>query len=303
MVKIVFVLNPAAGKINCTAELRDAIERHMAGDGREYEIYVTSAPGDATIFVNGRASEGAETLFVACGGDGTLKEVAAGAYGHDNSSVAHYPCGSGNDFIKSFGLPAELYKDFNLLLNGESREIDVLESNGDVAVNICSVGFDAKICDSAQKMKRLPFLSGPGAYNLAVFTSLLGRIWGTFRVKVDGEKADGKYTILVAANGSHYGGDFYPVPEADTSDRVLDFLLVKKVSKAIVAKVVGKYKQGRYREIMQYFTKLTGKKMEISSDKPFYVNRDGEVMKTNNITFALAEKRLKFVLPRGKSFA
>lgn len=300
---IVFVLNPAAGKTDSTARLRGIIERHMAGDGREYEIYATSAPGDATRFVRARAQTGRDLLFVACGGDGTLKEVAAGVYGQANASVAHYPCGTGNDFIKHFGMPADTYRDLSLLLNGEPREIDVVDAGGDISVNICSVGFDAKICDAAQRMKRLPFLKGPASYNFAVLTSLLGRIWGSFRVKVDGKKADGEYTILVAANGSHYGGDFLPVPEADVSDGVLDFLLVKKVSKAIVAKVVGKYKQGKYREKMEYFTKLTGKTMEISADRPFYVNCDGEVLKTSSITFALAKKRLRFVLPRRKSFA
>ena len=298
---IVFVLNPAAGKTDSTARLRGIIERHMAGDGREYEIYATSAPGDATRFVRARAQTGRDLLFVACGGDGTLKEVAAGVYGQANASVAHYPCGTGNDFIKHFGMPADTYRDLSLLLNGEPREIDVVDAGGDISVNICSVGFDAKICDAAQRMKRLPFLKGPASYNFAVLTSLLGRIWGAFASRWTAKGRRGVYHTR--------GGQRQPLRRRFSSrargrcfDGVLDFLLVKKVSKAIVAKVVGKYKQGKYREdgiFHQADRQNNGDKRRPPLLRQ--LRRRGFKDQLDNIR--ACQKRLRFVLPRRKSFA
>ncbi|MCE6983484.1 lipid kinase, partial [Pseudomonas frederiksbergensis] len=81
----------------------------------------------------------------ACGGDGTLNECVNGAVGHDNVAVTHFPCGTGNDFIKMFGEEKDRFFDLSDLVRGEVRPLDVMECCGRYAVNICSVGIDARI--------------------------------------------------------------------------------------------------------------------------------------------------------------
>ena len=80
-IRHIFVVNPVAGKGveagPLEAKIRDACEV----SGAEYEIYMTSARWDAVDFVRRRITErrSDETLrFYACGGDGTLCEVATG---------------------------------------------------------------------------------------------------------------------------------------------------------------------------------------------------------------------------------
>ena len=101
--KHIFIVNPHAGATSAVEELRN----ELAGSefGSDYEFYVTKAPLDATKYVRSRCeAEPESTLrFYACGGDGTLNEVASGAIGFSNAEVACYPCGSGNDYIKYYG--------------------------------------------------------------------------------------------------------------------------------------------------------------------------------------------------------
>ena len=82
--KHIFIINPAAGKFDKTAEYTTKIESACAG--LDYEILQTEAPGDATRMAREAAKTGEEIRLYACGGDGTLNEVVAGAAGYDNAA-------------------------------------------------------------------------------------------------------------------------------------------------------------------------------------------------------------------------
>ena len=97
--KHIFIINPAAGKTDKTTEYTAKIE--AACRGLDYEIAVSQGPGDCTRIARKAAETGEEVRLYACGGDGTLNEVVAGAAGFDNAAVTAYVGGSGNDFVRS----------------------------------------------------------------------------------------------------------------------------------------------------------------------------------------------------------
>ena len=103
-IKHVFILNPAAGKSEGKADLHTQIEQVCSARGVDYEIHLTSEPGEATTFVNALCAREPDTQlrFYACGGDGTVNETVNAAAPFGNVSVGIYPCGSGNDFVRNF---------------------------------------------------------------------------------------------------------------------------------------------------------------------------------------------------------
>ena len=101
--KHLFIINPAAGSKDRTEIYRQEIERVCQSQNLAYEIAVSSAPGNCTEIARQAAQSGEEYRMYACGGDGTLNEVVAGAAGYDNVAVTAYVGGSGNDFVKIFG--------------------------------------------------------------------------------------------------------------------------------------------------------------------------------------------------------
>ena len=103
--KHIFLMNPAAGKTEGKQAIEEQVRKACEDAGVVYEIYHTTGPNDATAHVEAccKAEPNEELRFYACGGDGTLNEVAAGAYRYPNASVTVVPCGSGNDFVKVFG--------------------------------------------------------------------------------------------------------------------------------------------------------------------------------------------------------
>ena len=300
--KHLFIINPAAGSRDRTEYYSRQIHDACGSRGLDYEIRVSEAPGGCARLAREAARTGEEYRIYACGGDGTLNEVASGAAGYPNAAVTVFSGGSGNDFVKLFDDPQAFF-DLERLLDCEEAEFDMIRCNDDLALNICSVGLDARIGTDVANYKRLPLLHGFRAYAVSTVVNLFRGIAEHYVVEVNGERVDREHTFVCVCNGRFYGGGFNPVPEADPTDGELDVLLVKKVSLLQVPGVIGKYKAGRYKELPHLVRHLKTKSIKIICDKPTPVNLDGELRTAQEVTMSVADEKIRFFYPRGLSFA
>ena len=294
--KHLFIINPAAGSRDRTKAYTETIEALCKG--LDYRIEVSKAPGHCRDLAREAAESGEEYRIYACGGDGTLNEVAAGAAGYPNAAVTVFSGGSGNDFVKLFSNPKAFF-DLEKLLDAEEATFDMIAMGDDLALNICSVGLDARIGTDVANYKRIPLLQGFRAYAVSTVINLFRRISEHYRVEVDGQVYDGRFTFVCVCNGRFYGGGFNPVPEADPSDGLLDVLLVDKVSLLQVPFIIGKYKNGRYKELKELVRYIRTTQLKITCDKPTPINLDGELRTATETTFRLSDKRLRFFYPKG----
>ena len=297
-----FIINPAAGSRNRTADYSEVIHKLCRERGLDYDIRVSTAPGECRRFAREAAETGKEYRLYACGGDGTLNEVVQGAAGCANVAVTVFSGGSGNDFVKIFDDPQAFFS-LERLLDAEEVTFDLIRCNDEISLNICSVGLDARIGTDVSHYKRLPLLHGFRAYAVSTVVNLFKGISEHYVVEVNGERIDGQHTFICVCNGRFYGGGFNPVPEADPTDGALDVLLVKKVSLLQVPAVIGKYKNGRYKELPKLVRHLKTDAIRILCDKPTPVNLDGEAVTAQVVDMRVAEEKLRFFYPRGLSFA
>lgn len=295
--KHLFIINPAAGSRDHTARYEEEIRRVCDSHGLEYEIAVSQAPGHCTELARKAAQTGEEYRIYACGGDGTLNEVVTGVVGYPNVAVTMYVGGSGNDFVKIFNDTAP-FRDLEQLLDCTEEQFDLIRCNEDVSLNICSVGLDARVGHDVARYKRLPLLSGFRAYAVSALVNIIKGISEHYVVEIDGERIDGKQTMICACNGRFYGGGFCPVPDADPTDGKLEVLLVKKVSRLQVPGVIGKYKNGRYKELKKLVRHFSTDKIRIICDKPTGINLDGERREGKVIEMSVADEKLRFFYPK-----
>lgn len=296
--KHLFIINPAAGSSDGTEKYRKQITEVCDLRGIDYRIEVSAAPGDCTRIAREAAQSGEEYRIYSCGGDGTLNEVVAGAIGYDNVAVTMFAGGSGNDFIRIFNETAP-FRDLERLLDCEEASFDLMRCNGDVSLNICSVGLDARIGTDVSKYKRLPLLQGFRAYALSTVVNTIKGIAEHYVVEIDGETVDADQTLICACNGRFYGGGFNPVPDADPTDGLMDVLLIKKVSRLKVAKVIGKYKNGRYKELPDIIRYFRTDRLVIHCDKSTSINLDGELRLGETVEITVAKEKLRFFYPKG----
>ena len=294
--KHLFIINPAAGSKDRTEVYRQEIERVCKPRELDYEIAVSAAPGNCTELARQAAISGEEYRIYACGGDGTLNEVVAGAAGYDNVAVTAYVGGSGNDFVKIFG-ETEPFRDLEQLLNSKEATFDLVRCNEDISLNICSVGLDARIGTDVSNYKRLPLLSGFRAYAVSTLVNVIRGIAEHYVVEIGGETIDGDQTLICACNGRFYGGGFNPVPEADPADGLLDVLVIKKVSRLKVAKVIGKFKNGKYAQLQDLVKHYKTDHLRILCDGPTSINLDGELRTAQVVDISIAKEKLRFFYP------
>ena len=301
--KHLFIINPAAGKRDQTVRLSTEIRTLCEARGLDFSIRVSKKPGDCAAITREAAASGEECRVYACGGDGTLNEVVCGAAGAAKLAVTHYPCGSGNDFVKNFSEPGA-FADLERLLDPDETLLDLIQvGESDYSLSICSLGIDARIGTSIQRYKHLPMVGGRGAYNLSTVVNLVQGIHRHYVVEVEGRTIDDRFTLICVCNGRFYGGGYEPVPEARPDDGKLEVLLVKKVSRFQVARIIGKYKVGRYAEMPEIFTHFSTDRVRIRCDRDEVVNLDGEARWSRDVEIRLSDKKLRFFYPKGLTLA
>ena len=300
--KHVFIINPNAGKYDSRQRIYDMADALREKHGLDVQCILTKKQGHATELARRLCDSGEELRFYACGGDGTVNEVANGVIGYDNAMTV-IPVGTGNDFLKNFGGAAPLFADAENLWDGPQFPMDAIDVNGRIALTIACSGIDARVAADVHKYSESPLLDGKTSYIASLAVNFLFKgIASHWTVTLDDEVIEDDFSLVAVCNGRYYGGGFMPVAEARMDDGVLNTLVVKKVSRVTFAKFVGPYSKGGYSKFPEYAHCSTPQVIRIHSEKPDIVTcLDGECMTNSDVTIRLSEKKLNFFGPEGCS--
>jgi diacylglycerol kinase (ATP) len=272
------VANPAAGKglaAKAIPQVREAFDRL----GMSYEVIETARAGDASKIARSSDRE----VVVALGGDGTINEVANGIAG-SAKKLGIIPAGSGNDFIKSAGIPHSIKASCELLAQAMIRRVDsgtvTVSRSSDgytstrIFLNGVGIGFDAAV---AKKTTEIHYLAGFSLYLMAVFQTLGSYRAPEFTLNLDHATFLGKNLLIAIGNGRSAGGGFFLTPDAKIDDGLLDACVVQEKNLAQILMLMPLVMRGNHGKV-RGVKFLREKKFEISASAPFYVHADGEVV-------------------------
>ena len=299
--KHMFIINPRAGKKDQTSRIYEMADALREKHGLDCACMLTDRPGGATELARKLAEGGGEVRLYACGGDGTISEVANGIAGFDNAAMTCIPTGTGNDFLKNFGPDAEKFRDAENLWDGDVVPLDLIDCNGRYGLTIACNGIDARVAESVHKYSGSPMLSGRGSYLASVAVNFLFQeIARPWTVWLDGEKQEGKFALISMCNGRYYGGGSIPVPEARMDDGVLHTVIVKKLSKVTFARLFSTYSAGEYRKLPPGLIRVcTAREVRIQAEEEIVTCVDGECFRSREVVMKLADKRVNFFGPKG----
>ena len=304
----VFIINPAAGKGHSQNGLEKEITKAADELGVSYEIYYSSCIGDAERYVRSlcETSVTEPIRFYACGGDGTLNEVANGAVGFENAGIGVIPVGTGNDFVKNFDHKDPFF-DIAAQINGKAIKIDGIKINDKYSINMANMGFDCSVVETVAKIKRRPWISSDFAYIAGVIAEFVKL--PDVKVKsmtVDGERVNKSSLLLcVLANGCFYGGGFHPAPKAELDDGLIDIFYIDRISRLNFINLIGSYKKGTYinnERIMKMATYHKCREVDVDFGGEVSVCVDGEVAKFSRVHIESAPRLFNFILPEGVSY-
>ena len=308
-----FAASSKAASMWCRAEDR------LRADDIPFDAYFTGKSGNATSLTINACSKGCRKL-IAVGGDGTVHDVLDGIMSFiekngtvslEDFTLAVIPVGSGNDWIKTAGVPKDIVKAAALFRDGRISKQDVVRvSLLDPAVlpeektltvsymaNVGGVGLDARVCERVNAAKKQG-KRGKILYVRALLYNIIHRCSLSARVLCDGKEIfRGAYLSMAFGIGKYSGGGMRQTPGAVPDDGLLDMTVIPDLPLMKIAKEAPKLFNGRFLTVRELVT-ARSKTILILPDGPVApVEVDGEVVGPAPVRFEVLDQQLNILIP------
>lgn len=258
---------------------------------RDARQFATEAIEDANLHLRS---------IVACGGDGTVQEVASAiADAHHDPSAARpamglIPAGRCNDFAHALGIPKDPVRAATVLMDGVPTPIDLGRVNDRYFCTVATLGIDAEVSSHVDSMGGR--LKGTVAYLLGALHVL--RRFEAKSVRIEGDFGLIEQPILLAssANTRLYGGAIPIAPHADPTDGQLDLCVIDAVSKLAALRLIPSILMARHpsrREVRLVRTK----RFKITAEQPLDIWADGEKIGETPATITVVPRAIEVILP------
>lgn len=287
------IVNPksAAGS---TKDNWAGIASDMRAHFGAYNVAFTKAAGDGTSLAK-RACESGRTFIIACGGDGTINEVANGILQSGKDvELGVMPSGTGGDFRRTLDIPQSPREAARALRDGQTKRIDVgrvtFQSHNNETINryflnISSFGLAASIIERVKSNKALDWLPlggvrGRANFALSTLQEIVGLGFVTVKVKVDGGDEKLLNTInFCVANARYFGGGMKIAPDAKINDGFLDIINIGDIRTAKILLNAYTLYNGTHLDLKEVKSTLA-KRVEVSpasKDVEIHFETDGEL--------------------------
>ena len=298
---ILIVVNPISGRGRGSRTAR-AVAEILGPRNAEVAVRETTRVGDAEKITREAAGSGdsSPTCVVACGGDGTLQEVAHAlatlndSLGDACPAMGLAPAGRCNDFARGLGISSDPAAIADVLLAGTPRAVDLGRVNGRHFCTVATMGVDAEVSSFVDRMK-MP-LRGTAAY-------IYGALWVLSRyrprrVRITGDFGTIEQPVFLAssANTSSYGGAIEIVPGADPTEGWLDLCLIDRVSRIRAFAILWAVLSGRHRHRKEVRFIRT-RRLRIEADEQLEVWADGERIAHTPVDIEVVPKAVRVLLP------
>lgn len=278
---LTFIVNPAAGN-GYALKIEEQLKAELLRRGMMGQFVHTEAPGHATDIAREAVINGQSDGVISVGGDGTAFEVACGLM-NTGVPLGIIPAGTGNDFIKTVGLPKDPMKALDFILTQQPRPVDVGGLNDRLFLNVCGTGFDVTVLDFTLSAKK---------YCRGLLPYLIGLVRGIAHYKpvhvrfvADGHAEEREVLICSVANGRFFGGGIAICPDASADDGMLDLVVVEHKPRWCLPFLVPQLLMGGVLKF-PFTSHKRCKSVEIHS-KGMRLNVDGEIIPMDAAKFSI----------------
>lgn len=268
-----------------------------------------------------QAAERGYRKFIAVGGDGTIHDVLNGiaeyVVSESDISLSDFtlsviPVGSGNDWVKSVGLSADIQHAVASIAAGVTGVQDVVKvsvlddsdfSAAPLAVsymsNVGGVGLDARVCEIVNRKKERG-MRGKRLYVSALLYCIRHRVPIRAKVVCDGRQIFcGRYLSMAFGVGKYSGGGMRQTPSAEMDDGLLDITVIPDIPIWRIAKEIYKLFTGKFLDIKEVIP-VRCREVYIfpeSEADAEPVEVDGEVVGRAPVKMEVLEQQINIIKP------
>ena len=310
------IVNPKSAS-GATREKWSATASDLRAHFGPFSVAFTKSQGDG-IEIAERAAKAGRKFIIACGGDGTINEVANGILrSGEDVELGVLPSGTGGDFRRTLGMPPANREAAAALRDGGTRRIDIGKATfhdhegrevSRYFLNVSSVGLAADVIKrvkSAKVFDWLPVESVRARANFAVSTlrEILDLDPPVVRVRFDrGEEHSLKTIALCIANARYFGGGMMIAPNAKINDGLLDVVNIGDLSTAKVLANAYSLYRGTHLDMDEVQSTLA-KRIEITAADPsqeILLETDGELPGKLPAVYEVIPNALRVRVPAAK---
>jgi diacylglycerol kinase family enzyme len=270
----------------------------MKSRGIELVNAPTEGPGHATEIVREFLPRGLD-LVAACGGDGTISEVACGLAG-SSVPLALLAGGTSNVLARELAIPLDLEGARELLLEGTARPVRLLLANERPFLLWAGTGLDARIMgNTSPALKR--WLGRTGIF-FTVFYEFFRYEFPRLEVTVDGVAHPATFAVICHAR--HYAGDWVIAPQASLDAEEMDVLLFTGKDRWRFLSLFRQIQLGNSGHLSRGLaTIVRGREVTVKSleNYPVEVHVDGDCVLETPITCRAAGTTVSILVPRAVS--
>ncbi len=268
------IYNPTAGNGKATHLYRALEPRlHQAG----VQTLTTEYAGHATHLA--RSCGSSEGTVISLGGDGTHHEVINGLLPETKAVLAVLPAGTGNDFVRVLGYPAEPEAMLETALHGAIRSVDVGRVGEQYFLTVAGVGFDAEVAGWVNQRKKVG--TGRSVFVRGILHNLLHYRPQPIRVELD--TPNGKLTrstntfMIAAANTPYYAGGMQIAPHANPQNGLLSVVWIEHLNRWQVLPMLARVLRGTHLAHPRVKTYAISR-MTVDGSPDLWVHADGEIL-------------------------
>ena len=268
--KYLFILNPISGGRKNPTKIKSAVDRIFQNSDHTYEFVFTSYAGEAKILSQNGAKDGFDVV-VAAGGDGTINEVATGILGTE-AALGIIPLGSGNGLARSFGVPLDLSKSIDFLINPKITSVDVGKANDHYFFGVCGLGYDAIVGKKFQEFGT----RGPLPYFLIGIKELVRYKPEKVCLNFNDQQIEVSPLLITISNTKQYGNGAIISPNADPQDGKLEICIINMLSFVKAVRATRRLFNGTIDKIAEYSQYTTDSLQIVAEHENGVFHTDGE---------------------------
>lgn len=222
MKRVLIIHNPNSGNRKNVYDILEDSKSLFEKFGYKYSYIATKYKGHAREIVKYLMDV---DLVISVGGDGTFNEVVSGNLEREKKLVlSHIPVGTTNDLRSLFGLGRDIYKNIELILEGNDKQIDVCLLNEQPFVYVAGFGKFINLSYETPRSKKSKF--GYLAYLVGGIKDFFKKVnMYDIEYEIDGKNYSGSYSLVIISNANRIAGikNFYKDVKLD--DNTFEVLL------------------------------------------------------------------------------
>ncbi|HHV39032.1 MAG TPA: YegS/Rv2252/BmrU family lipid kinase [Tepidimicrobium sp.] len=295
MQKVKIIFNPSSGRQLMQRRL-DYLINLLVNNGYIVQKFDTQKKDDAMLETINSCKEGWD-FIIACGGDGTVNEIAKGIAKSDRKiPVAILAAGTVNDFANHVGLPKNINRFFQMIKDQNIKDVDLGKVNDQYFVNVAASGFLTSVGYQVQPEAKAIF--GRMAYYIEGAMEIPRQSFQSMRVSFDSEEysAEEDVHLFLISNSASVGGFKRLAPDASISDGYLDVIIIKRSDVQDLAQIFINIFRGEHirHPNVSYFK---SKRIVVESEKDASIDVDGEYGGRLPAVFEVVPNGFKIFVP------